>query len=289
MNKDLTIVFSSYESKKLLTKILKKVDKEFHTIIIENSQNIDIKNSLENEFKNVKVIIPKKNLGLAKSYNLGIKRSKTKYVFLNNPDIEIENKAIKNLLSCARKIKNLGILSPTYKIEKIYKNYSIYKKKPRIMSENLKKFYLKEVDYIDNNFLIRKSKNNQSFFDENFFLYFETLDFCSILKKKGKKLYVSNKIKFHHYGSSSIPKKYNNLVKKTRAFHYLWSKFYFYKKNFNFLLALKKTLPNLVRSIKQIIANVICLKFLYVKLNLLEFFGLICSILNLRSFYRPKN
>jgi len=79
MNKELTIVFSSYASDKLLEKILKRFDKEFKTIIIENSLNKKIKLYLERKFKNVTVIIPKQNLGLAKSYNLGIKKTKTKY------------------------------------------------------------------------------------------------------------------------------------------------------------------------------------------------------------------
>ena len=118
MNKDLTIVFSSYQSHNLLKKILKKIHLKYKIIIVENSKDMNIKKKLEKKFKNVNVIIPNKNLGLAKSYNLGIKKAKTEYIFLNNPDIEIENKAIKNLIFCAKKIKNFGVISPTYRIEK---------------------------------------------------------------------------------------------------------------------------------------------------------------------------
>ena len=160
MNKELTIVFSSYASDKLLEKILKRIDKEFKTIIIENSLNKKIKLHLESKFKNVTVIIPKQNLGLAKSYNLGIKKSKTKYIFLNNPDIEIKNDSIKKLLFYAKKIKNLGILSPTYKVEKIYKNYSVNNKKNNKVIKSLKNLKLREVDLIDNNFLIKKLPQN---------------------------------------------------------------------------------------------------------------------------------
>ena len=129
MNKDLTIVFSSYQSHNLFKKILKKIHIKYKIIIVENSKDMNIKKKLEKKFKNVNVIIPNKNLGLAKSYNLGIKKAKTEYIFLNNPDIEIENKAIKNLIFCAKKIKNFGVISPTYRIEKNYKNYEINSKK----------------------------------------------------------------------------------------------------------------------------------------------------------------
>ena len=98
MNKDLTLVFSSYQSQHLLTNLLRKFDKKYRIIVIENSLDLSVKKLLEKKFENVNVIIPKKNLGLAKSYNLGIKKAKTKFVFLNNPDMIIDDKSIKGLI-----------------------------------------------------------------------------------------------------------------------------------------------------------------------------------------------
>ena len=72
MNKELTIVFSSYQSQHLLKKILYQFNKKYKIIIIENSLDIKIKKLFEKKYKNVEVIIPKENLGLAKSYNLGM-------------------------------------------------------------------------------------------------------------------------------------------------------------------------------------------------------------------------
>ena len=50
------------------------------------------------------------------------------------------------------------------------------------------KFQLLEVDRIDNNFLVKKNEIKTNPFDENYFLYFETIDFAQSLKKRGKKL-----------------------------------------------------------------------------------------------------
>ena len=288
MNKDLTIVFSSYQSQYLLKKILKQLKNKYKIIIIENSLDVRIKKKFEAEFKNVSVIIPKRNLGLAKSYNLGIKKAKTQFVFLNNPDIEIKNQAIKNLIACAKKIKNFGIISPTYKIQKIYKNYEIIKKKKSSISNIFKEFEIIEVDLIDNNFLVDKNKLGKTFFDENYFLYFETIDFSKSLQEKNKKLFVCKKIKFHHYGSSSLPKKFSNLVNKTRAFHYNWSKFYYFKKNFNYIYALKKSFPSIIKITKNLIINLIKVDLVNLRLNLLELTGLFSAIFCLRSYYRPK-
>lgn len=289
MNNDLTLVFSSYQSRKLLEKILFQFQNKYKTIIIENSLDIKIKILLEKKFKNTEVIIPKENLGLAKSYNLGIKKAKTKFVFLNNPDMEISSQSIKNLIFCANKIKNFGAISPIFKNEKMYKNYKIFKEKKVNKSKLFEKFKIVEVDLLDNNLFINKKIIKNNLFDENYFLFFETFDFTKNLKKKGKKLFAVKKIKFNHLGASSLPDKFDNLVKKTRSFHYNWSKFYYLKKNFNYFYALKKIFPNIVRAIKKIIINFLKLDFYSVKLNLLELYGIFSAILFFKSFFRPKN
>jgi len=287
MNKDLTIVFSSYQSRKLLEKNLKKFHKIYKIIIIENSLDKNIKKDLEKKFKNTTIIIPEKNLGLAKSYNLGIKKTKTKYVFLNNPDMEINHSSIKKLILCAKKIKNFGIISPTFKDETIYRNYEIFKSSNTKKTKLLKKFGITEVDLIDNNFLIKKDSFKIKTFDENYFLFFEVTDFALNLKKANKKLYVAKKIKFNHFGSS-LPSKYNFFVKKTRAFHYNWGKFYYYKKNYYYLFALRKVFPNFIRAIKKILINSFKLNKNLTLLSCLELIGILSSVLGFKSFYRPN-
>ena len=256
MNKDLTIVFSSYQSQYLLEKILKQLKNKYKIIIVENSLDSRIKKQLEAKHRNVSVIIPKQNLGLAKSYNLGIRRAKTPFVFLNNPDIEIKDKAIKNLITCAKKIKNFGVISPTYKIQKIYKNYEILNAKEKNTSKVFKKF--------------------------------ETIDFTKSLQKKGKRLFVAKNIKFHHYGSSSLPKSFSNLVNKTRAFHYNWSKFYYFKKNISYFYALTKSFNSIIKVMKNLCINLLKFDLENLKLNLLELTGIFSAILCLKSYYRPN-
>ena len=198
MNKDLTLVFSSYQSLHLLKKILKQFHNKYKTVIIENSLDKKTKNYLEKNFNNTQVIIPKENLGLARSYNIGIKKAKTKFVFLNNPDMEITNKSIKDLIFCAKKIKNFGEISPIFENENIYKNYKILDSKKKINSNFFKKFKIEEVDLLDNNLFISKKIVGNNLFDENYFLFFETFDFVHQLKLKGEKLFTIKKIKFNN-------------------------------------------------------------------------------------------
>ena len=287
-NKSVTLVFSSYQSGALLKKVIKKLPSSYKILVIENSLNKKIKNILEKSFKNVEVIIPKENLGLARSYNLGIKKAKTKYVFLNNPDLEIKNDSIKKLIECAESIKNFGIISPTYRNEKIFKNYEILKYRKKNNSPLFKKFGVIEVDIIDNSFIVNRKNIKKFLFDERYFLYFETFDFCKNLKKEGEKLFVCNKIKYHHYGSSSVDRKFDTIVKLTRAFHYNWSKFYYFKKHYNYLFALKKIVPNFFNSLKKILLSILKLDKKNLMIGLVELYGILTAILLLNSFYRPK-
>jgi N-acetylglucosaminyl-diphospho-decaprenol L-rhamnosyltransferase len=287
LNKSLTIVFNCFYSRKHLFRVLKNLNK-YPIIVVENSLDINLKKELEKKYKNVKVIIPKENLGAAKGYNLAIKHAKTKYVFLNAPDIEISNKTIDELILCALKIKEFGAISPTYNNEKIYKNYSDLNKKFYSNSKflNLKKII--QVNWIDNNFLINKNKIKKKLFDENYFLYFETMDFCLNQKRKEKKLFVFKKIKFRHYGAKSTDDKYKDIVHLTRAWHYNWSKFYYFKKNFSYMYALRKITPNFVQAIKKIIVNAAKFDKFNVLLSVIEIYGILSSILCLKSFYRPS-
>jgi len=287
MNKLLTIVFNSYYSKKNLYRVLKSL-KKYPIIIIENSLDADLKSELEKKYKNVKVVIPKENLGLAKGYNLGIKKAKTSYVFLNNPDIEISSKSIDILLLSAQKIIKFGILAPTYDNERIFKNYSNYNVPFNNGIPFLKKSKIYDVNWIDNNFLVNRKEIAGDLFDENYFLYFETIDFCLNLKRKKNKLLVFKNIKFKHFGAKSTDRKYKNVVSLTRAWHYNWSKFYYYKKNYNYFYALKKIFPNLIQAIKKIIINIFKLNSFSIYLSVIEIYGIISAILCLKSFYRPN-
>lgn len=284
----ITLIFGAYYSHRHVYRICKKIDKKFKIIIIENSLDQKLKKNIEKKYKNVEIIIPEKNLGLAKSYNIGIKNSKTKYVYLNCPDMDISNKSLNELIECAKKLKKFGILAPNYKNTSIFNNYVGKNFTPKTEPAKIKKFKLKEVKLIDNSFFIETKKAKKYLFDENYFLYFETMDFCLRLANNNEKLYVSDKIRFKHYGSQSVEKKYAYLSKLTRAWHYNWSKFYFLKKNNNYFFALKKIKTNIISALRKFIINFVKLKFNECYLNLIELFGIISSLFLLNSFYRPR-
>ena len=287
-----TFVFISFHSETHINRLISGIEKKYPVIIVENSQNIELKNKLEKKYDNVKVIIPPKNDGISVGYNIAIREAKTNFVFLNPADIVFSKKSIQDLEDCVSKIKDFAILAATYDDETIYKNYDIWNSatlNSKCSGEIYKKYKIKEVDYIDNDFIINKSNfKDIGFFDENFFMYYETMDFCTRARRSNKKIYVSDEIKFTHYGGQSVDlKRFSYEYSLSRSWHYCWSKFYYFKKNFGYFYALKKILPNFLRSIKQMI---ICKfykrdKEFFICKN--EFLGIVNSVLNKPSNYRP--
>ena len=284
----LTLIFGAYFSHKHIYRICKKTSKKFKIIVIENSLDRKFKQEIEKKYKNTSVIIPDGNVGLAKSYNIGIKKCKTKYVYLNCPDMSISNKSLEDLIECAEKLDNFCVLAPNYENTNYFNNYVGKDFELKIFPKKIQKYKLKKVDFIDNSFFMLTKKAKKYLFDEKYFLYSENLDFCFKLKKNGENNYISEKIRFKHYVSDSVDKKYGLVSELTRAWHYNWSKFYYYRKNYSYLYALRKILPNIIKAIKKIIINI----FLFDKKNLIigvtELNGILCSILCLKSFYRAK-
>lgn len=286
-----TIVFLSLHSESHIKRLVSSIDKKYPIIIIENSLNIKLKDELESKYKNVSVLIPPKNLGFTAGYNLGIKESKTDFVFLNPADVSFTNECLRNLEECVLNIDDFTILGPCYDDERNYKNYEIWDEKklnPRLSGKIFEKYKIKEVDFIDNDFIINKKHfENQNFFDENIFIYFDTMDFCKRVRLANKKIYICEDIKFTHFGGQSHAPEYSYQASLNRNWHYNWSKFYYFKKHFGYLLALRKIFPNLFRAIKKMIIAKINKKSKEYILHKAEYLGIIHSIFSKPSSYRP--
>ena len=279
----ITIVFLSFHSEHHIRKHILEIDKKFPIIIIDNARNFEFKKEIEEKHPHVKVVITKENIGWAAGMNLGIKESLTDYVMINSPDIDISNDSIEKLFSEIKKIKNFALFAPTYLDESIHKNY--YKKFDA--KDNFKDVL--EVEWIDNSFVINKNEvKDIGFFDENFFMYYENLDFCRRIFNSKKKMLVSKNIKFTHEGTSSVNKVFSFEVSLSRNWHYNWSKYYFFKKHYGVFYGLKKIFPNFLRSIRKILIYKILLKDkIKYHFALAEFKGILQSVLSKSSNYRP--
>ena len=83
-------------------------------------------------------------------------------------------------------------------------------------------------------------------YDEKFFLYYEENDLFYRCLKKKKKILLLSKIYIEHKNNTGSDKKYNKDIKYVRDWHLMWSKFYYYKKNFSYIKGLLETYKSFV-------------------------------------------
>jgi GT2 family glycosyltransferase len=282
----LTVVIPSFYSSKLIEERILEINKEIPIIIIENSKDLEFKKKIESKFKNVKVIIPDENLGFGKAVNIGIKESKTNMVFLSQPDVKLIDNCINKLIECIQDFKDFSLLAPYDKNNEFFNNYEVYKSYEEVEAEN--KFLLEEVDFVDLTWLINKEKfDNDEFWDENIFLYFEAQDFSKRLKDKNKKIFISKAINTYHIGASSHDKRLDSYSKLNRNWHYNWSRFYYNKKHFGIFYAYRKGLPLIIKLFLRFLKSIILFETKERKFIFAELHGLLASMTNRSSYYRP--
>ena len=282
--KEVTIIIISHNSKKKVIKLIRNISNDVKMIIVENSQDKSIEKELSNFKKNVELIFSENN-GYGSAINLARTRVTTKYFFVLNPDMQkIDDKLISVFYESAKELNdNFGALGPRFEnvSEKSHKQSNINEKYGQIESiSGSAMFFCSEVF----------DKNRG--FDENFFLYFEETDYCFRSNKNNFKIYQVNSQKVYHDIGTSVEIKNEedvNKLKNLYTWHFIWSKFYYYKKRYGKLLALILFLPTLLRIIFRICLNTISgnkkNKSKYqIRLN-----GLINSIKNNRSFKRIED
>lgn len=269
----ITLVVINYNSSENTNKLLSSIKKYIYEIIDEiiviDNNSKDIK-KLKIKDKKINLIINSKNLGFAKAVNQGIDKSKNNFIILLNPDTIIVNDSISKTIDLILKNNNIGVIGGKIK----YKNKKIFSanNKPNFLTglfefTNLKKIFPNnkytldfwpeknqkmtkptEVSGICGAYLIFRKydkKNNINYFNEDYFLYLEDLDFCLKMKSKGFKVIFDPKSEIFHIGGASTNNKYN------MALNYWYkSRKIFFKKHLN---KVEGIILNIIFTIEEII------------------------------------
>ena len=90
-------------------------------------------------------------------------------------------------------------------------------------------------------------------------------------------------------GSFATDKNLKFDAEKLREWHWMWSTFYFYKKNYGFFYALKKTIGKLLRSFVKLIYYYLIFNRVLKAKYTCRFMGLLNSIFGKKSWYRVNS
>ena len=270
--KDVTFVIVTFNSEKIIFECIDLLPKESKKIIIENSNNFNLKNSLEKKYENLSCILMSENLGYGKGNNIGIKLSQTDKVFILNPDVRFKLSDLKKFLNIIKN-EDYVIAAPISKEDSnIFKNNET----------------IKEVNFVKGfAMLLNKKYLKNNYFDENFFLYLEEIDLCKNIKNKNGRILLVN-VKIKHEGGNSHGNRDDFEMEKSRNWHWMWSKFYYKKKYKGYFVALILTLPSFFTSFMKYLFYSLTKNKNKKNIYKMRFLGLLNSYLLKKSFYRPK-
>tara|TARA_B100000767_G_C19648361_1_gene485603 strand:- start:135 stop:983 length:849 start_codon:yes stop_codon:yes gene_type:complete len=246
MNKEITIILLSHRSKNLVLNFIKDIYDKYKIIIIDNSNDVELKKIIKKNYPAVIIDIIKNN-GYGSAINYASKLVETKYFLINNPDINGLNKnKIDKFLDAAKILNdNFSVLGPRF----INTN-------PKSIVQSSNKKDIEEMKFISGSCMFFKKETFDFIggFDEKYFLYFEESDFC-LRSHKIKKNYQINSVKINHYVGTSVSINNANEKKeleKLYTWHFIWSKFYYYKKHYTYFLALIIFIPIMIRILFRI-------------------------------------
>ena len=277
-NKDVTIVITSFKSDQIIGNCLNSIDKQYRVILVENSNNLDFKKKIEQEFSNVECFLTGKNFGYGKANNIGLKKVKTKYALILNPDASLYSSTLKNFSETAKLIPDFAIIGPHIQEKKNENNKTNLKKSLPILANNVKGFAM---------FLNLSEFKDVGFFDESFFIYFEEIDLCRRLIKHNKKIYLVPSVKINHEGGQSHDKLINKTMELSRNWHWMWSTFYYHRKYKGFFISLLIIFPKLISAILRVALYSMTLNKDKREIYYYRYLGLINAITGKNSWYRP--
>lgn len=207
--------WKQYElTKKCINSIYKSNSINFNIILVDNEYQTESLAKLEENFKNLKIFKNISNQGYAAANNIGInyaKQNRYDFILLLNNDVEVEKGFLRPLINCLKRNNRLGAVQPVimeYNRRKKVWNAGGYLNDFYGLPYTNKKLNLKshEVDWITGCCILIKTSlvDKVGLLDENFFAYFEDVDWSIRMQELGYRLgIVENSIIYHH-GSKSL-------------------------------------------------------------------------------------
>ena len=217
LNKKIAIIIVNWKQYELTINCLlslQKVEyKNLEVILVDNEYNFEKINKIKSDFNKVEVIESKENLGFAAANNIGIKyaiKNKFEYVMLLNNDTEVNKKFLTPLLNSFQNDNSLGAVQP------LIMNYN---NRAKVWNAGgyLNNFFgfpytnnklnnkKRQIDWITGCCILLKTKviKKAGLMDEDFFAYYEDVDWSLRIKKLGYKLGIEGSSVIFHHGTKS--------------------------------------------------------------------------------------
>ncbi|SHK04198.1 glycosyltransferase family 2 protein [Epilithonimonas mollis] len=257
----LSVIIVHYQVKDLLKNCILSIKKylqdvDYEVVVIDNHSPDAAWKSLISDFPDVRFIELDHNSGFSKANNIGVKHAKGDYVYILNPDTEIEGNYFGEILDFADRQKNFGALGlRMHNMEGLFLPESkrsvpalvnSFEKLFTRLSNNSKTYYRNDIGEFDiaeveimtgANLLMKKAVYEEvGGFDERYFMYGEDIDLCYTILRKGYRNFYYGKYSILHYKGESTVKDQLYLDRFFGAMHIFIDKYYRDQKPFQYLL-----------------------------------------------------
>ena len=234
---NLFIIITSFNTRaitcKCLDSLLKlndfKLGLNFEVILVDNASSDDSVEFIKINYPLIKVIKNKENLGFSKANNIGVRNTcNTPYILFLNPDTIVPSRTLNQTIQYIDEHDDIGVLTcavelwsgkldwdahrgfPTpwvaltrlIKLNSLFPNSKLF----NLYNQGWKNINtIHEVDSVVGAFMLvpRKIGELIGWWDEDYFLNGEDIDFCYRVKEKGYKVVYYPPVKIiHHRGAS---------------------------------------------------------------------------------------
>jgi len=208
----------------LLDSIRRQDYKDIEVFVVDNASKENPQTAFETQYPEVHFIRSEVNLGFAGGNNLAVRAAKGDYLFFINNDAELTDHCLERLVAMFENNPKLGLVSPLicyYPQEKWTEDYIQYAGMTPIhpltaRNETIGKKTWERGQYTEPcatayahgaAMMCSKAVIEQAgMMDEDFFLYYEELDWGERVRKSGFEIWVEPRARVYHKESLTVGK-----------------------------------------------------------------------------------
>jgi GT2 family glycosyltransferase len=216
---ELSVITVNYNGLKDTCALIESIpfNENMEVIVVDNASLQDEASLIQKRYPQVKIIRSEKNLGFAGGNNLGIQESDGKYLFLVNNDTVFEDFNVQTLIDRLESSPQIGMICP--KIRFTWGNkpiqYAGYTPLSRITVRNRSIGFGEEdhrqydiahpTPYAHGAAMLVKRAiiEKVGYMPEDYFLYYEELDWSMMLKRAGYEIWYDPSCTIYHKESQS--------------------------------------------------------------------------------------
>jgi GT2 family glycosyltransferase len=247
----ISIITVNYNGLELTVELLNSIRnlsyKNLEVFVVDNASKESPQPYLAQHFPEVKCIRSEANLGFAGGNNIAARQAKGDFIFYINNDAEITEGSLEKLVALFEKRPKLGIVSPLI----CYFNESKGESSDLIQYAGMTQMNPMTArnatigektrdsgQYADAMptayahgaamMISRKASEKVGLMFEDFFLYYEELDWCERIRKAGFEIYVEPRARIYHKESATV-----GSSSTLKTYYINRNRIYFMRRNYN--------------------------------------------------------